>query len=887
MLLVALVAALVLGAGVGTAGASEPAGVVRYFGDTSSATGAALAQGACDVNADGFDDAVVGAWFWDKAPNNNVGAAYVLFGGPRVAGGDLNDPGTAGAGRIDGPSTANAFVGFSVACLGDVNGDDIDDLAISYYVQERVFVVLGAEEFGDVDLANLGERGFQVLGDPTDTLDYNVGFSMAPVGDHDDDGLADFAVAGVVADTHGRTNNGRVWIVAGKEDVADVDLIDPDEGDVLSVIDGRGNEDRLGSVAPAGDVNGDGVDDLVVGAYTATPWGSGVAVPGAAWVVWGGGDGAVDLATIGEEGFAVYGPQRQRDRLGISVAGAGDVNGDGLDDVIIGGDGVYNAATGQRTGSAWVVFGADSNATVYTATAPDATAAVYTCAPDTGTGTCAPEETTARGYWIVGADSDPGNGTEATGYSLSGIGDVNGDGTPDFAIGAYGYDPVNPANPSATMSGAGAVWVVHGKTTTATQDLAALTPDAGHRIDGLAAGDRFGRQVAGLGDLDGNGAADFAGAGDFAQRPLPPGTPRSQAGEVAIALLGPLATETLLTTDATDDTVALDGAIELTATVTRVAGGAGPVDTGTVTFAVDGSPLAACTDVSVAVTGTATCSGVTFAGRGTRTVSAAYTGTASHADSASDPLSLLVTEPSTTTLAASALHVGVGEEVTATATVVGAISSAPATAGSVTFSVEGVEVPECAAATVSTTGEASCTISADVDPGTYTATATYTGTDGLGSSDAAPVEVVVSRRCAGLLPTVDLGQQQSPTTGDDVVVGTSAADDIDTLGGADLVCSLVLGDTVNAGAGDDTVVGDRGADELYGGQGNDTLGGGPGNDELYGGSGDDVLRGGDLGDLIVGGKGADTIRCGGGYDVVIADRFDSVAADCELVRGAR
>ncbi len=57
VLLVALVAALVLGAGVGTAGASEPAGVVRYFGDTSSATGAALAQGACDVNADGFDDA--------------------------------------------------------------------------------------------------------------------------------------------------------------------------------------------------------------------------------------------------------------------------------------------------------------------------------------------------------------------------------------------------------------------------------------------------------------------------------------------------------------------------------------------------------------------------------------------------------------------------------------------------------------------------------------------------------------------------------------------------------------------------------------------------------------------------------------------------------------
>ena len=261
MVSVGLVLALVVGAG-GAASGAGPSEVVRYFGDTSSATGAALAPGACDVDGDGYDDAVVGAWFWDKAPNNNVGAAYVLFGGPELTGGDLNSPEEAGAARIDGPSTTNAFVGFSVACLGDVNGDGIDDLAVSYYFQERMFVVLGAEDFGSVDLGFLGERGFQVVGDRTDALDYNVGFSIAPVGDQNDDGLADFAVAGVLADTLGRTNNGRVWIVAGKEDLADVDLIAPDEGDVLSILDGRGDEDRIGSVAPAGDVNGDGGEDL-------------------------------------------------------------------------------------------------------------------------------------------------------------------------------------------------------------------------------------------------------------------------------------------------------------------------------------------------------------------------------------------------------------------------------------------------------------------------------------------------------------------------------------------------------------------------------------------------------------------------------------------------
>jgi hypothetical protein len=639
----ALTLGVLLAGAVPAVAGAEPSAVVRWYGDTSSATGNALSQGRCDVDGDGTDDLIVGAWFWDKAPTSNIGAAYVLFGGEAVDGGDLNVPGEVGAARIDGPSVANAFVGFSVGCLGDVDGDGIDDLGISYYTEERIFVVLGAEEFGSIDLTNLGDRGYEVRGDITDVLNYNVGYSLSGVGDYNDDGLDDYAVAGVVADTQGRTNNGRIWIVAGKEGVANVDLIAPAEGDVLATIDGAGNEDRLGSSAVAGDVNNDGVDDLVVGAYTSTPWGPSVAVPGQAWVVFGGSGPAIDLAGIGTAGFAIRGPQRQRDRLGISVSAAGDINNDSFDDVIIGGDGVYNAATGQRQGTTFVVFGSASTATVYTD--PAATDSIYTCGTETVPGTCDAGQTQPRGYSILGADSDPGNGTEATGYSLSGIGDVNGDELPDFAIGAYGYDPVNPASPASpatTMSGAGAVWVVYGKTSTATQNLATITAGEGYRIDGLAAGDRFGRQVGVVGDLDGNGVTDFAAAGDFAPRPLPPGTPRTQAGEVAIALQGALTTETALTTSATGP-VAVGETFDLASTTTQLAAGGGPVTGGTVTFSADGTAIEGCAAIPVdPADGAAECAGASIAGAGTTSTTATFDGTATLAPSTSEPVEQVV-----------------------------------------------------------------------------------------------------------------------------------------------------------------------------------------------------------------------------------------------------
>jgi len=216
------------------------------------------------------------------------------------------------------------------------------------------------------------------------------------------------------------------------------------------------------SVSGAGDVNGDGIDDLIIGAI------------GESYVVFGNNGSfpsSLDLNTLdGTNGFVM-------NTDGISVSGAGDVNGDGIDDLIIG-NSLAEPNGNSRSGQSFVVFGTNSG---------------FSSSLDLSTldGT--------NGFVINGGDS-----SDRSGESVSGAGDVNGDGVDDLIIGAHGVDPNG-------NSQAGASYVVFGSNSgfSSSLDLSTLDGTNGFVINGIDVNDRSGDSVSGLGDFNGDGFDDL------------------------------------------------------------------------------------------------------------------------------------------------------------------------------------------------------------------------------------------------------------------------------------------------------------------------------------------------------------------------------------------
>ena len=434
-------------------------------------------RGAGDVNGDGLDDLIVGAYGDD--PNGSYsGASFVVFGKANGTAVELSTVQAGTGGFVINGVAAGDRSGRSVSDAGDVNGDGLDDLIIGAHLDDpngsnsgASFVVFGKANGTAVELSAVeaGTGGFVINGVSSGDLS---GYAVSGAGDVNGDGLDDLIVGAEGDDPNG-SDSGASFVVFGKADGTAVELSAVEAGTGGFVINGVSSNDFSGrSVSSAGDVNGDGLDDLIVGADGDDPNGS---ASGASFVVFGKADGtAVELSNVeaGTGGFVINGVS-SNDYSGFSVSGAGDVNGDGLDDLIIGA--VRDDPNGSSSGASFVVFGkADGTA-------------VELSNVEAGTG----------GFVINGV-----SGGARSGNAVSGAGDVNGDGLDDLIVGAY-YDSPNGSN-------SGASFVVFGKADGTAVELSNVEAGTGgFVINGVAASDVSGKAVSGAGDVNGDGRDDL------------------------------------------------------------------------------------------------------------------------------------------------------------------------------------------------------------------------------------------------------------------------------------------------------------------------------------------------------------------------------------------
>jgi hypothetical protein len=434
-------------------------------------------SGAGDVNGDGIDDLIVGISHIDWSGLREAGESYVVFGANSF-------PDSLNLADLNG---SNGFVikgidagdnsGSSVSGAGDVNGDGMDDFIIGAPGADpdgninagKSYVVFGATTFADsLNLADLnGSNGFVIRG--IDAYDRS-GFSVSGAGDVNGDGMDDLIIGISHFDLSGLREAGESYVVFGANSFPGILNLAGLNGSNGFVINGIDAGDNSGfSVSGAGDVNGDGIDDLIIGAPFADPNGNSSA--GESYVVFGANTlpASLNLADLnGSNGFVINGIDIV-DESGYSVSGARDVNGDGIDDLIVGApDGYFGY------GESYVVFGANAfNDSLNLA-----------------------DLNGSNGFVIRGIDE-----CHHLGRSVSGAGDVNGDGINELIIGA----------PGANGNGyAGESYVVFGSNTFPVRlSPVDLNGSNGFVINGIGAGDYSGFSVSGAGDVNGDGIDDL------------------------------------------------------------------------------------------------------------------------------------------------------------------------------------------------------------------------------------------------------------------------------------------------------------------------------------------------------------------------------------------
>lgn len=397
----------------------------RLDGNHNGAHFSRSVASAGDVNGDGFSDIIIGASLYDNLGTND-GRAFLFYGsaGGLSTGAFLAPP----SASLSGSGINSSQFGWSVTCAGDLNGDGYSDVAVGSYRDANGQSAEGAIHVFYGSVGGIITTASTIL--ESNQANAWMGRSCAGVGDLNGDGYGDLAV-GVPLFDQGQVDEGGVFIYFGSPAG-----VGPNRDMLLQLNNAGANMGS--SLGPAGDVNGDGFSDIIVGANI---YGSG----GAAAVYLGGGYGSELSPSTTMDG------DQSLDHLGSCVASAGDVNGDGLTDILVSAAGGTNGQVNEG-----LVYAYLAGASGFTAT-PTLL-----------------ERNVANGGF---------------GYSAATAGDVNGDGYADVIIGAPGINTGGAAY--VYFGGPGGI---------------SSTPD--RILTGPVAGSLFGFSVSTAGDINSDGYAD-------------------------------------------------------------------------------------------------------------------------------------------------------------------------------------------------------------------------------------------------------------------------------------------------------------------------------------------------------------------------------------------
>ena len=453
-------------------------GLVITGQDQSGYFGTSISGG--DINNDGLDDLLIGANYAKDGDGDSTGVAYVIY-----ASDDLTTQTQVSVGNIG--SSWNSLSGVKFYPGGETSGDfGISvDIVKNNYGDSKIKLLVGASslnsngsvvsvrEFmpysgGNIDINGSTFDSFYYL----DTLkgensDDYFGKTSMGAGDINGDGVEDILIGAPSYDNTNSYSNGRAYLIFGTNGTTTPNTtIPPTSTSQGIMITGDNQYDNVGEyMSPVGDVNGDGYDDFIIGVPNADD--GNITDVGKAYLYFGREYFNTTTNDLLDANITFKGSS-QWDNFGRTISGLGDINGDGYSDFAIG-------SPWNENGELFVVLGKK----------------------DFNTTSINLNSTTFSDGFIITAESQ----NSGFGESVSCVRDINGDGYDDFLIGS----PYKGEN--------GRVYTIYGNSnfnSNSSFNVSALDGVNGFTIDGDESYVGFGSEVKGVGDVNGDGYKDFA-----------------------------------------------------------------------------------------------------------------------------------------------------------------------------------------------------------------------------------------------------------------------------------------------------------------------------------------------------------------------------------------